>query len=275
MDGKCSACVNENCLCREEHSKRELIAEFTKTMRKYLPKDVDELKQRMKAEAQRPKEPEYDLDIQRTVGHDKEEFKQKTKGGFIAYEEKNSKQHFSEDFVADIMLPAHVYNGKESCGKWKIVGCLQEDLHKHGGAYVGKTKMTCNNKGCRKCATSAIKREAKSITDRLMAFVILKRNRKIYLKKNRSRILSHNVISIPYDEHHHFMTKNGRKYLRKKAIKILREFDVDGGAMIDHAYRFSKDLESARFSPHFHYILTGWIDGSISKQIYEKTGWIV
>jgi len=274
MNGKCSACIDEACLCREDHSKQELIKAFTETMRKLLPKNIDELKKVIKKSAE-SKKLDYDIDVQRTVGSDAEEFRNKTKGGFYAYEEKNSMQCFAKDFVSDIMLPAHVYNGKESCGKWKIVGCLQSELHKNGGGYVGKYVMRCHNKGCRKCATSAIKREAKSITDRLMAFVILKRNRKIYLKKNRSRILSHNVISIPFEEQALFLTKEGRKKLRQKALKILKQFDVDGGNMIDHAYRFTKGLESARFSPHFHFILTGWIDGNIAKEIYEKTNWIV
>jgi len=108
-----------------------------------------------------------------------------------------------------------------------------------------------------------------------MTFCNLKRNRKIYLKKNRARILSHNVVSIPYEEHSLFLTKDGRKKLREKSLKILKQFDIDGGVMIDHPYRFSKGLESARFSPHIHFILTGWIEGKIAKEIYEKTNWVV
>ena len=45
--------------------------------------------------------------------------------------------------------------------------------------------------------------------------------------------------------------------------------------MIDHPYRFSKDLESARLSPHLHLIITGWLDGQKVKELYEKTGWII
>jgi len=274
MDGKCSECKNEACLCRERHSIRELERAFTEKMQELLPKNIDELKERLK-QSEKSKKLDYDIDIQRTVGSDAEEFRNKTKGGFYAYEEKNSMQYFAKDFVSDIMLPAHVYNGKESCGKWKITGCLQSELHKNGGGYIGKYVMRCHNKGCRKCATSSIKREARAITNRLMTFCNLKRNRKIYLKKNRSRILSHNVISIPFEEQEPFLSKDGRKKLRHRALKILKEFDIDGGSMIDHAYRFTKGLESARFSPHFHFILTGWIDGNTAKQIYEKTNWIV
>ena len=51
--------------------------------------------------------------------------------------------------------------------------------------------------------------------------------------------------------------------------------DVDGGVTISHPYRFTTDLESAYLSTHFHNIITGWIDGNLVKQIYEKTGWII
>jgi len=135
--------------------------------------------------------------------------------------------------------------------------------------------MRCYYKGCTKCATASIKREAKSITDRLITFCNLKRNRRIYLKKNRSRILLHTILSVPYEEQSLYLSKDGRKKLRTKAINILKQFDIDGGVMIDHPYRFSKGLESARLSPHFHVVHTGWLDGEIVKNIYEKTNWIV
>jgi len=48
MDGRHSECVDENCLCREGHSKQELINEFTKTMKRVLPKNPDELKRIIK-----------------------------------------------------------------------------------------------------------------------------------------------------------------------------------------------------------------------------------
>ena len=158
-------------------------------------------------------------------------------------------QHFSKDFVSNIMLPAHVFNGKESCGKWKFIGCLESDLHERKGGNFKKGIMHCNNKGCKVCATSSIKREAKAITNRLMTFCALKKNRKVYLEKNRSRILSHVVVSIPYEEQSLYLKKGdrekkekGRITLRENVIKILKQFDVDGGVMVDHPYRFSKGL---------------------------------
>jgi len=264
LSGNCCNCIDFDCLCREYHNQRNLIKQFTDLATTALP-NSDELKQILR----------NSVDQEKTTDSDNDEFIKDLKGGYYAYEEKNLVQYFSKDFVADIMLAGHVYNGKDSCGKWKITGCLQGDLHEHDGGFFQKNVMRCNNKGCRKCATSAIKREARSITNRLMTFCNLKNNKKIYLKENRSRILSHVVVSIPYEEESFYLTKKGRKKLRAKAIKLLKQLDVDGGVMIDHPYRFSKNLESARLSPHFHFILTGWIDGMIVKEIYEKTNWIV
>ncbi len=242
---------------------------FTKVMKESLPQNIGELKKVLRNSV------EYDIDKGKTIDSDSKEFTKDTRGGFYVYEEKNSLQHFAKDFVSDIMLPAHVYGGKESCGKWKVIGCLENDLHSHGGGFIKKTIQHCNYKGCRVCSSNAIQREAKAITNRLMTFCNLKNNRKIYLKDNRSRILLHIVVSIPFEEHSLYLQRDGRKKLRKKAIKCLNQFDIDGGVMVDHPYRFSEGLESARFSPHLHLIVTGWLDGQKVKEMYEKTNWIV
>jgi len=277
MAGNCYECNNEDCLCRVDHSKRELSQAFTNELNASMPQSIDELKESLRLYK------EFDVDVDKTINSDLKEFSRKdTRVGYDAYEEKNVAQHFSKDFVADIMVPAHMFNGKESCGKFKTVGCLMSEFHKGGGGNMQKTVQRCNHKGCKVCASSAIKREAKSITDRLMTFCNLKKNRRVYDQQNRSRILSHVVVSVPYKEQSMYLDKgnqqekiDGRWTLRKKAIQLLKQFDVDGGVMVDHPYRFTKDLESARFSPHFHFILTGWIDGALTKEIYEKTGWII
>lgn len=242
---------------------------FTEAMNNLLPQNISELKASLRNSI------DNDIDKQRTVDLDSKEFIKDSKGGFYAYDQKNSLQHFAKDLVSNIMLPAHVYDGKESCGKWKLVGCLKTGSHLHGGGYIKKTIQHCNYKGCRTCASNSIIRETRAITDRLMAFCNLKNNRKIYLKQNRSRILLHVIVSIPFEEHYLYLTKDGRKKIRAKAIAHLKNFDIDGGVIIDHPYRFSEGLNSARFSPHLHLIVTGWLDGQQVKELYEKTNWIV
>ena len=249
--------------------KQSITELFTQAWQDILPQNISELKKSLRNSI------DQDIDKQRTVDSDSREFNKDTSGGYHIYEERNSSQHFAKDLVSDIMLPAHVYDGKESCGKWRTIGCLETDLHSQGGGYIKKIIQYCNYKGCRVCASNTIKREAMAITNRLMTFCNLKNNRKVYLKENRSRILLHIVMSIPFEEHSLYLTKDGRKKLRTKAIKYLKQFDIDGGVMIDHPYRFSEGLGSARFSPHLHLIVTGWLDGKIVKELYEKTNWIV
>ena len=214
---------------------------------------------------------EYEI---RDSQHDDSEFSDSI-GGYNRYVEKCKEQAFASDFVSDIVLAGHSSNGKESCQQWKLVGCLEGDLHNSKMIHAKKTRMSCNSKGCNKCFDSAIKREAHAINNRMFTFCNLKNNRKIYLKENRSRILSHVVVSMPLDQHYKSLTPDGRKELKNTQRKIMKSLDVDGGCTIFHPYRFTKGLEHARLSPHFHNIITGWIDGGIVKEIYNQTGWIV
>ncbi len=214
---------------------------------------------------------EYQL---RDFNSDDTEFNE-SRGGFDSYIKKLKAQSFAGDFVSDITLPGHSSNGKESCGKWKLTGCLERDYHNSGMSHVKKSLMSCNSKSCNICFESAIKREAHAIKNRMFTFANLKNNRKIYLKTNRVRILSHVVVSVPDKEYYKATTKAGRKELRATQRMIMKSLDIDGGCTILHPYRFTKDLENAYLSPHFHNIVTGWIDGGIVKQIHEQTGWVV
>ena len=203
---------------------------------------------------------------------DEKEFSKKTKGSFDTYVEKLNSQSFAKDFVFDIALPGHSSNGKESCGQTKLVGCLDHDLHKLDCGYCKKVVMSCNSKGCRVCYVSAIKREASAITDRLVTFANLKNNRRIYLKVNRSRVLQHIVVSPPDEVFYKMENPKSRKELKNKQRKILKILDIDGGVSITHPYRFYPNLEGAYLSPHFHNIVTGWLDSDLVKQISKGEG---
>ncbi len=214
---------------------------------------------------------EYQL---RDFKSDDTEFNE-SRSGFDSYIKQLKAQAFAKDFVSDITLPGHSSNGKESCGKWKLKGCLERDSHNSKMSLVGMGVMHCYDKGCNICFEPAITRLAHSIKNRMFTFANLKNNRKIYLKTNRVRILSHVVVSVPDKDYYKALTKSGRKELRASQRSIMKSLDVDGGCTILHPYRFTKNLENAYLSPHFHNIITGWIDGGIVKQIHEQTGWIV
>lgn len=211
-----------------------------------------------------------------SASDEKEEWNQKHIGGsYLRYLEANSEQRYANQFVNDMALPGHLYDGKESCGKWKILGCLETELHKERVAHVKKVEMRCRNKGCKECYPSSISRESKSGSERLLTFTVMKKNGLITKKSPRTRILLHTILSPPNELHELGKTRDGRHRLREMGMRILERFDIDGGCQVDHAYRFSKGLEKARFSPHTHVIHTGWIDGKLAAQIWRETGWII
>ena len=193
------------------------------------------------------------------------------------YIRKMKEQAFSMNFVSDIMLAGHSYKGKKSCGEFQFKTCSNHDRHIDRCVYCRKVRFHCGSWGCNTCFDYTVKSRARAVSNRLTAFANLKKNRKIYLKENRVRVLSHVIVSPPKEEYYKFKTKDGRKTLAKMQRKILTKMglDVDGGVTISHPYRFTRGLESAYFSPHYHNVITGWIDGSITKEIYDNTGWVV
>ena len=58
--------------------------------------------------------------------------------------------------------------------------------------------------------------------------------------------------------------------MRENARSLLKRAGMEGGAMIDHAYRFTKGLERARFAPHFHALGTGFIDYNRCADIHRE-----
>lgn len=212
---------------------------------------------------------------------DVSEFKEESKSGFDNYIENCTSQSYAKYLIKEISLPAHSSDGKSSCGQWQFKGCLNHESHKDNCVHCMKVEQHCNSRGCKKCFVAAITREAKSMTDRMVGYVDLKSNRQIYLKENRSRLLLHIVLSPPQciDKENHFegcmcyhelfKTKEGRKEMKKTQNQLTKLLDIDGGTSIVHPYRFNSDKTQAYLSPHYHNILTGWIDGPTVKQIYN------
>lgn len=243
----CGLCVNPTCLCRQSHSKRELLNSFTETASRLLPSSPEQLKQILREEREHE-----EREDQEAVYQNK----------FEIYKEANDEQRFAKDLVSDIAFPGHLFKGKESCGKWKIKG----HIHRDGHGFIRKTELHCHNRGCNTCWVSSVKREAGSITDRVVALRNLKNNDGVYLNRKRKRVLNTLVVSLPKNKCDLMLTRKGRQEARDYTLNALKKLDIDGGVMIDHPYRFNEEKTNAFFSPHFHFIITGWANGkTISK----------
>lgn len=218
---------------------------------------------------------------------------------FEWYIDNNKNQVFAKDLVSDIGLPAHLFDGKESCGKYRIVGCKEiHDGDCHCG-YARKEILRCNEKGCRICFVPSIQRQSIATSNRLITFTTMKNNYRLYRKKSKSwnRKLKHVVVSPPEELHYLYRTKKGRKQLRKmenfilnciydrlkdKLVSSRSNFDVNrirhevnGSVVIEHPYRFNKDAMVANFSPHFHHIMSGWLNNELVDIINKKTKWVI
>jgi len=83
----------------------------------------------------------------------------------------------------------------------------------------------------------------------------------------------HVTVSPAPSEWDKFKTLDGFRKLRRKAIKISKQAGIKGGCTVPHPYRENRKTHLWRWSPHIHVIGYGWVTGT--KQIYNKTGWIV
>ncbi len=253
----CGLCVDPTCLCRQSHNKTELLNAFTETARKFLPSSIEELKQILKEAHEQEDQELVSIDYQ---------------SKFEIYEQANNEQRFASDLVSDIGLPGHLYDGKKSCGKWKTKVCYD---HEGGHGYIKKGDQHCHRKGCVTCWKNTNSRDSNSATNRTVALCSLKNNSHVNLNKNRKRVLIPVILSLPKDRYETHKSIKGRKKNNTFANRILNSLGIDGGAIIDHGYRFNEEKTKAVFSPHYHSIVTGWIDGKKVKEVYEKTGVII
>jgi len=161
------------------------------------------------------------------------------------------------------------------CGRIYKMGCLNLANHSKprldGIDYTGKVfirvhKNSCNRAECPICSGKWATKEAKRASARIRG----------YRAKFNTPI--HVVIS-PDQEILNRMTSY--KDLRREAVAICKRIGLEGGIVVIHPFRRSKDKNiqgNARYnkkwvySPHFHIIGKGWIQ---SEGIFKETGWFV
>ena len=173
---------------------------------------------------------------------------------------------FAPDLVSDLALPGHAFRPRESCGMYRLIGCLDP----HHKPKIQKIKWSCHSRNCRVCWRNWAEQRARVISDRLVAGVVHLKGP--HVEAPRERRILHVVVSVPPDSRDLFLSTAGRKDLRRQARqRLARVVDgFDGGAIVDHAYRFTRGLGSAKFSPHFHFLVAGWFNPKDNAAIYKK-----
>jgi hypothetical protein len=163
---------------------------------------------------------------------------------------------------SDFQLPGH---GKSygDCGSWRYRGCLNVEEHVNDGlferiagkAYVEFYRRSCQRAECPVCYEKWAGKEAGKIEWRLQQ-----------VGRRMGRVI-HVTVSPPMDAWAMPYEK-----LRAKAYSVSKKSGFRGGSCIFHHNR-EDDLGFWYFSPHFHLIGYGWIQGT--KEGYEQHGWIV
>ncbi len=209
-------------------------------------------------------------ELQDTVTSDLEEFEDKRNVSSNGYVKKCAKQFYASQLVSDLSLPGHLTNGRASCGEWRIKICKHKDQHKSKKDQGKRVKFQCSNKGCVKCFDAVLKREALNMTARMVTSQVLKNNSKVYRGTHKKISISHVIVDPDRSDYELAKTPEGRNMLKEKVILCLKKVGYFGSTTISHPYRFSKpDLETIRFSPHYHNLSLGWMEHDKVEEIYR------
>ncbi len=176
-------------------------------------------------------------------------------------------QRFAPQLVGGWLLPAHGSNGKDSCGQFIPKGCLNSSSHSTGSNYQGMYTSSCGSIGCNKCFESSIQKQAFKTSIRLTGLALNMATEEVYRDYNSQNKLSHIAISVPPNLRDELLTEEGEKKHTKNMHEIQKIFHLHGSEVF-HPYRFTENLKSIKeFSPHWHILAIGWVDGKVCKLI--------
>ncbi len=196
--------------------------------------------------------------------------------GFEKYKEKIENGDFADIFISGMQLPGNGMSYK-SCMMYQIKGCTEISHQEEYGIYQDQVKRVlkkCNRLSCPKCWSFAINKQALSAVDRIEATLSFKKNR-LWMENKQSRIYNHLVVSVPKSEYYKFETHESRLKAERYIFKKLKSIGIEGGAVVYHPFRFSKNIKRVRFSPHLHILGFGYTDKDEISVLYQKTGLFV
>ena len=205
--------------------------------------------------------------------------------GYEQYIEALKEFRFQSELRDNVWLPGQGFVGKQSCGQYILKGCLEP--HENNTSLPVKFVIShCHNRLCNTCFESWIQRESSKITDRISLYCEYKRTD--LAENKRQRLPVHVVVSPPPDEFDTLQFQKSKEYrskIRKKAYAILKsrcvkqsgvDYDLDGAVLIEHGYRFKEGLEGIKsFTPHFHFIIMGYLNFDMVKELYQYDGWFI
>ena len=154
---------------------------------------------------------------------------------------------------------------KDTCGKFKTLGCFNIHAHPNNLALVQHTKLSCFRSACEYCWLEKwLARESRRATLRIEKFV------KVIKQIDHKRFVNpiHVIVSPSWDDK--FMRFD---LLKNKAREILTKSGVKDGLLIYHPFKLDKKKMKWVCMPHFHVIGFGWLLDNNKNM--NKDGWVI
>ena len=149
------------------------------------------------------------------------------------------------------------------CGEWSFRGCLNIPGHRNSECqdkvFVKTFQKSCFRADCSTCWKKWLGRESNKSTRRIEKY-----------ENQSNKSVKHIIISAPK-----WLYGKEKKVLAKTAYAVLKEVGAEGGCMIFHPFRYNKQKMYWYYSPHFHVLGFGWVDGATVAEVHSKQGWII
>jgi len=154
---------------------------------------------------------------------------------------------------------------KETCGKFKTLGCFNVFYHPKNQALIQHTKLSCFRSACEYCWLEKwLARESRRATLRIENY------QKVLKQIGKTRFTNpiHVIVSPSWKDK--FMRFD---LLKKRCRELLSQAGVKDGLMIYHPFSLDKKNMKWISRPHFHVIGFGWVHDT--KKISDENGWVI
>nr|AIF06858.1 hypothetical protein [uncultured marine thaumarchaeote KM3_196_F10] len=154
---------------------------------------------------------------------------------------------------------------KETCGKFKTLGCFNVFYHPKNQALIHHTKLSCFRSACEYCWMEKwLARESRRATLRIENY------QKVITQEGKTRFTNpiHVIVSPSWKDK--FMRFD---LLKKRCRELLSQAGVKDGLMIYHPFSLDKKNMKWICRPHFHVIGFGWVHDT--KKISDENGWVI